>query len=110
MNQTTASLEEILAEAVEIAAPAERQAFVDNACAGNADLRAQVERLMANHFRAGSFLERPAAVLETAAPPAPDETVGTQIGPYKLLEQIGEGGMGLVFVAEQQHPVRRQVA
>src|SRR6266567_7235875 len=59
MDKTIASVDRILAEAVEIAAPAERQAFLDRACAGNADLRGQVEQLIANHFRAGSFLERP---------------------------------------------------
>src|SRR5438128_12155433 len=98
MNQTKPNVETILAQAVEIAADAERQAFVDNACAGNAALRAQVERLVANHFRAGAFLERPAAVLETAALKAKDEAIGTLIGPYKLLEQIGEGCMGLGYV------------
>src|SRR5437870_1745187 len=107
MDQTLSSVESILAEAVEIAAPAQRDAFVAKACAGNAALRGQIERLMANHFRAGSFLERPAAVLDTAAAPGPDEALGSQIGPYKLLEQIGEGGMGLVYVAEQQRPVCR---
>ena len=102
MNQAIPKIDTILAEAVELATPEERQAFVEQACAGNAALREQVERLMANHFRAGAFLERPADLLETAALPTPDEAVGTQIGPYKLLEQIGEGGMGLVYVAEQQ--------
>ncbi len=65
---------------------------------------------MVNHFRAGSFLDRPAAVLQTEAPPTQLEAIGTQIGPYKLVELIGEGGMGLVYVAEQLHPVRRKVA
>ena len=110
MNQTSASLESILAEAVEIALPDERQAFLSKACAENAVLRARVEQLMANHFRAGSFLERPAAILNTAAQPVQGEALGTLVGPYKLLEQIGEGGMGVVYVAEQQRPVRREVA
>ena len=47
---------------------------------------------------------------QAEAPTVPLETAGTVIGPYKLMEQIGEGGMGLVFVAEQQEPVRRRVA
>jgi serine/threonine protein kinase/tetratricopeptide (TPR) repeat protein len=111
MNRTTSSVESIMSEAVEIAAADERQAYLDRSCAGNPELRAQVERLVANHFRAGSFLERPAAGLETAPLlVVHDDVLGTKIGPYKLLEQIGEGGMGLVFVAEQQQPVRRSVA
>ena len=65
-----------------------------------------VEELIDNHFRAGSFLEFPAAVAVTG----PAERPGTVVGPYKLLQQIGEGGMGVVFMAEQTQPVRRQVA
>jgi serine/threonine-protein kinase len=69
-----------------------------------------VHRLLAAHRRADSFLEAPAAtVLATVDDPF-TERPGTVIGPYKLMEQIGEGGMGLVFVAEQQKPVRRRVA
>lgn len=109
MEQTILSVENILAEAVEIA-PADRQAFVEKACGGNAELRAKVERLLANHDQAGSFLEHPAAVLDTVALPANLVAVGARVGPYKLLEIIGEGGMGVVFLAEQQEPVRRQVA
>src|SRR5437762_2698185 len=100
MEQAILSIEHILGEAVEIA-PAKRQAFVEKACGGNAELRARVEGLLANHDRAGSFLEHPAAVLDTAAISACPAAVGTRIGPYKLLEVIGEGGMGVVFLAEQ---------
>jgi eukaryotic-like serine/threonine-protein kinase len=110
MDQNIPRIESILAEAVEIASPVERQAFVQKSCAGNPALREQVERLMAYHFRAGSFLERPAAIIETAARPADGEAVGSLIAAYKLLEQIGEGGFGVVFMAEQQQPVRRKVA
>ncbi len=109
MEQTILSVENILAEAVEIA-PADRQAFVEKACGGNAELRATVERLLANHDQAGSFLEHPAAVLDPVTMPANPVAIGTRIGPYKLLEIIGEGGMGVVYLAEQQEPVRRQVA
>jgi eukaryotic-like serine/threonine-protein kinase len=110
MTAKTPSVETILAEAVEIASPTERQAYLDHACADNADLRRRVERLVADHFRAGSFLDRPAVVLETADQPAAVEAPGTRIGPYKLLEAIGEGGMGVVYLAEQTEPVRRKVA
>ncbi|MFO0850788.1 MAG: protein kinase [Gemmataceae bacterium] len=61
------------------------------------------------HFRAGSFLDHPPH-LETVVPPALDLLPGTRVGPYRLLEQIGEGGMGVVYVAEQTEPIRRAVA
>ena len=86
MPQTTPSVETILAEAVEIALPRDRKEFVAQACAGNVCLRAEVERLMANHFRAGSFLERPAAVLETALLPSADEAV--EIGRASCRERV----------------------
>jgi tetratricopeptide (TPR) repeat protein len=63
MTNSTPSVETILAQAVEIAAPAERRAFVDAACAGDVELQRRVERLIANHFRAGDFLERPAVAM-----------------------------------------------
>jgi eukaryotic-like serine/threonine-protein kinase len=115
MNKNPPGIETILAHAVEIAEPAGRQAFVEHACGGDRALQHQVERLIANHFQAGSFLERPAVARDpngTAGCEAAESAsgVGTVIGPYKLLEQIGEGGMGLVFVAEQHEPIKRRVA
>ncbi len=100
----------IFLAALEIGDPAERAAYLDQACAANSDLRRGVEELLAAHARSGSFMARPAAGGATAAHEPIAERPGTVIGPYKLMEQIGEGGMGLVFVAEQQHPVRRKVA
>jgi len=116
MNEET-----LFIEAVEIRDTAERAAYLDRVCAGDAALRARLERLLDEHRRAGSFLDRPAAAPGATAKfePAPEgetasvtpgECVGTQIGPYKLLQQIGEGGMGAVFVAEQTEPMRRKVA
>jgi hypothetical protein len=64
MNRSNPTLESILAEAVEIPAATERQAFIAQACSGNPELLTQVERLVANHFRAGSFLESPVVVLD----------------------------------------------
>jgi serine/threonine protein kinase/WD40 repeat protein len=95
---------------LDIADPAERSAYLDRACAGDAALRAQVEQLLQAHQEPGGFMERPAAALLASADEPVGECVGTVIGPYKLKEQIGEGGMGLVFVAEQQQPLRRKVA
>jgi serine/threonine protein kinase/WD40 repeat protein len=106
----------IFLEALDIADPAQRQAYLDRACAGDAALRRQVEALLAAHERSGSFLDVPAldpaatSAPQSAAPSAPGEGPGTRIGPYKLLQLIGEGGMGVVFMADQEHPVRRRVA
>jgi serine/threonine protein kinase/tetratricopeptide (TPR) repeat protein len=101
----------IFLEAIEQGTPEERAAFLDRACAGDGELRHNVEMLLKANARAGAFLDQPAAnPLATADESAVAEAPGTVIGPYKLMEQIGEGGMGLVFVAEQQQPVRRKVA
>ena len=92
--------------------PAKRAAFLDKACAGDGTLRARLGELLEAHEGGGGFMEAPAA----AAPPTATATVpvleraGDRIGRYKLLEQIGEGGCGVVYVAEQTEPVRRRVA
>jgi serine/threonine protein kinase/Flp pilus assembly protein TadD len=101
---------DIFLKALEIRSPDGRRVYLDEACHDDTGLRVQVEALLAASERAGTFLESPAADLMVTIDEPITEGLGTVIGPYKLMEQIGEGGMGLVFVAEQQHPVRRKVA
>src|SRR5262249_13787053 len=103
MKPTVDSIDSILAAAVEIDSDSQRREFLAQACGGDGELRQRLENLIDNHFRAGSFLEPPAqSPVMTVEERPVREGPGTVIGPYKLMEQIGEGGMGLVFVAEQQ--------
>jgi serine/threonine protein kinase len=103
--------EEILLAALEKKTPAERAAYLDDACGKHTPLRAMVEGLLQAHAEAGSFLEQPLFESATSGDqPAAVERPGTVIGPYKLLQQLGEGGMGTVFLAEQTQPVQRKVA
>jgi hypothetical protein len=109
----------ILNTALELPAR-EREAYLNQACGGDAALRRRVKELIAAAEAAGDFLESPA----TGVPPKPAGAsapgvdrnlptgggIGDRIGHYKLLELIGEGGYGAVYMAEQQEPVRRMVA
>src|SRR5438874_2194116 len=100
--------------------PNVRAAFLGRACGDDRALRERVEVLLLEKDDLNSFLEQPAAEREAkgafslagenGSPTGPHEAAGTMIGPYKLLQQIGEGGMGAVFMAEQTHPVQRKVA
>src|SRR5262245_10084252 len=79
-----------------------RDAYLTNACGDNTQAIQRVRDLLRIHAQEQSFLESPAAQLTPTADKSPiAEQAGTIIGPYKLLQQIGEGGMGVVFMAEQ---------
>jgi eukaryotic-like serine/threonine-protein kinase len=125
----------IFMEALARETPAQRSAYLEKACGGDAAMRHRVEALLASHEQAGSFLGKPVPerlAQKRAMPVPPEETraqpsvdgdgpgpfspapggegLGSRIGPYKLLQQIGEGGMGTVYMAEQEIPVQRKVA
>jgi serine/threonine protein kinase len=110
MNVQQDKAKSVLLNALEIGSASVRQAYLDAECAGNETLRREVQDLLHHHDQMGDFLDSPAPALAATINGPLTERPGTVIGPYKLMEQIGEGGMGLVFVAEQQQPVRRKVA
>ncbi len=114
-NQPAPSREEALFALALDKSPTDRAAFLDRECAGDSSLRQRLEALLAAHEQSDGVLApkaepvRPTMKLEPADTP-PDEAVGQNLGHYKLLQRIGEGGCGAVYMAQQEEPIRRRVA
>src|SRR5688572_81909 len=115
MNSDVKREEQIFEAALQFPTPEQRAAFVKGACGNDEKLCQLIESLLKAHERAGGFLDQPAAVIPaktlvvTTAMLAVTEKPGDRIGRYKVLQQIGEGGCGVVYMAEQEEPVRRRV-
>jgi serine/threonine protein kinase/tetratricopeptide (TPR) repeat protein len=110
LSEAAMSERDLFIAALKITGLAERSAWLDRECGGDAALRQRIEVLLQAFDKAGSLLENPAVANGPTTGEPITERPGTVIGPYKLIEPIGEGGMGTVFLAQQQEPVKRLVA
>ncbi|HNQ91126.1 MAG TPA: protein kinase, partial [Verrucomicrobiota bacterium] len=106
-SEDGALVREIFADAIELRDPAERERYLEQACGGDVQLRGIVDSLLAAHEEAAGFME---PVRGAAEERRVGEGPGSVVGRYRLLQEIGEGGFGLVFMAEQTEPVQRKVA
>src|SRR5262245_19982829 len=112
MNSDKGREKSLFVEALKFSTPDQRAEYLREACGDDAALRERVQLLLTTHDEAGEFLERPPASLtpntlvSTNSAVLVTEKPGDTIGRYKLREQIGEGGCGVVYVAEQEQPVR----
>lgn len=102
-------VEDLFHEALARPSQEERTAYLDGACEGQPGLRAEVDDLLAADHQADSYLERPAELAETLVSSI-DLAEGSIVGNYKLLQQLGEGGFGVVYMAQQTEPIKRKVA
>jgi serine/threonine protein kinase len=110
MSQGVNREEELFDQARRLNEPSQRAAFLEANCASDAELRHRVEELLAGQAEADDLFRPLEPLAGEHAPVGQASLCGLVIGRYKLLEQIGEGGMGIVYLAEQSEPVKRQVA
>ena len=110
MSDPPGNAKDIFGKALEFESVDERSAYVHQACVDDAELRSEVESLLLAVDQVGGFMAQPVLGPDFTVDQPTLESPGTQIGPYKLLEVIGQGGMGVVYMAQQMEPVERQVA
>ena len=110
MGAEESRIESIFYAAMAKGSAAAQAAYLDEACADDPELRGRVELLLDAQPKLGRFLENDATGVGFTMEQPIAERPGTMIGRYKLIEEIGEGGMGVVYMAEQREPVRRKVA